>query len=63
MLRILIVVLLAIFGPYLLAAFVEMGTNPVSWCWFTRLALAAVYGFYLFFVISLLSEAKTVRKV
>ena len=62
MLRILIVGLLAVFGPYLIAVFIEMEVSPANWHWLTRIALAVPFSFYLYLVLSAVAESKPVRK-
>lgn len=51
-------VILAILWPYMLASLFEWTFDPVQWGWYTRLALALVYGFFAWQVLTALNAMK-----
>lgn len=54
--RLVFVMILALAGPYGLAAFVELDPDPRHWFLVTRVVLALVFAVYLFLLLSLLAE-------
>lgn len=53
----LLTLIVALCGPYLIVALFEWQMHPGEWAWWSRLALALVFAFYLYLLLAALYHA------
>lgn len=53
-----LIILFAIFAPYLLGALFEWQLAPGDWAWWTRLGIVAIYLFYTYVALGVMADLR-----